>query len=195
MPLPATIGVVFIEGFADWEYGLLAASAVEWFGDAIVPLSPNAQPVTSIAGLLVTPVRGIGAEENGDLDAIVVVGSDTWPATNAPDIGALLTAVRKKGGLIGGICGGTLPLAKAGMFAEVRHTSNGRDWITSHLPEYAGLQNYVDVPHAISNGGIVSAPGSAPGTFAAVFLEALHPERKAEIVKMRALFSKEYDLS
>ena len=32
MAAAKTIGFVFIQGYADWEYGLLAASAVEWFG-------------------------------------------------------------------------------------------------------------------------------------------------------------------
>ena len=44
-----TIGFVFIEGFADWEYGLLAASAVEWFGAKAVSISPDGKPVTSMS--------------------------------------------------------------------------------------------------------------------------------------------------
>ena len=42
MPEQKTIGVLFIERFADWEYGLLAASAVEWFGARAVSLTPTA---------------------------------------------------------------------------------------------------------------------------------------------------------
>src|SRR4051812_16173662 len=39
------IGLVFIPGFADWEYGLLSASAVEWFGAKAICLTPDGQPV------------------------------------------------------------------------------------------------------------------------------------------------------
>lgn len=38
MPKQKTIGLIFMDGFADWEYGLLAASAVEWFGARAVSL-------------------------------------------------------------------------------------------------------------------------------------------------------------
>lgn len=44
------MGLVLIEAFADWEYGLLAASAVAWFGCSLTVLTPGAGIVTSMAG-------------------------------------------------------------------------------------------------------------------------------------------------
>lgn len=79
------------------------------------------------------------------------------------------------------------------MFEKARHTSSGRDWIGEHLPDYAGTANYVDVPHAVTDGALVTAPGSAPGTFAVSVLEALHPEKANELAQMRALFRREYE--
>lgn len=187
-----TIGFVFVEGFADWEFGLLSASAVEWFGARAVALAPDARPVRSIAGFLLTPERGTEAADNVDLDAVAVIGSDLWPTSQAPDISPLLGAVAKRGGVVGGICGGTLPLARAGLFADVRHTSNGRDWILRHLPAYAGSEAYSDVPYAVADGRIVSAPGSAPGTFAHAFLLALYPERETDLAGMKAMFAREF---
>lgn len=103
MSQPPLIGLVLIKSFADGEYGLLAASAVEWFGDRVVSLSPGAQPVSSIGGISITPMRGIEPSENGDLDAVVIMGSDTWAAADAPDVGALIKAVRDRGGVVAGI--------------------------------------------------------------------------------------------
>jgi putative intracellular protease/amidase len=94
--------------------------------------------------------------------------------------------------VVGGICGATLALARAGLFEGRTHTSNGRDWILRHLPDYAGHENYTDVPHAVSDGRIVSAPGSAPGTFALAFLGALYPDKAGELAEMRSMFSREY---
>jgi hypothetical protein len=37
-----TIGFVFIEGYADWEFGLLSGSAAEWFGARCVALTRSA---------------------------------------------------------------------------------------------------------------------------------------------------------
>lgn len=187
-----TIGLLFIEGYADWEYGLLAASAVEWFGLRVVSLSPHASPLTSIGGLKLIATRSADPVDNTDLDAIAVIGSDGWTSKDAPDVSAILHAVRARGGVVGGICGGTLPLARAGLFEGVSHTSNGRDWILGHEPDYAGASRYSDVLHAVGDGRIVSAPGSAPGTFAVAFLEALLPENKEQFGQMRTMFAREY---
>lgn len=187
-----TIGFVFLPEFADWEYGLLSASAAGWFGARAVALSPDGGQVRSMSGFVLVPERSVEPAHSGDLDAVVLVGSDMWAADEAPDVAGLLMAVRKRDGIVGGICAGTLGLARAGLFEDVRHTSNGRDWILHHLPDYRGKANYQDVPHAVSDGGIVSAPGSAPGTFALAVLEALYPDRRGELDEMRAMFSKEY---
>ena len=187
-----TIGFVFIEGFADWEFGLLSASSVDWFGARAVSLSPGGRPVTSIAGFRLTPERGVDAGENDDLDALAVIGSDGWAEKSPPDVSSLLLAVQRRGGVIGGICAGTLALARAGLFDGVAHTSNGRDWILAHEPHYAGADAYRDVPHAVADGSIVSAPGSAPGTFAVEFLRALYPDQETQLAEMKKLFAREY---
>jgi putative intracellular protease/amidase len=186
------IGVLFIEGFADWEYGLLAASAVEWFGARTVSLTPDGKPVTGISGFRLVPERSANADDNTDLDAIAVIGSEQWFGKAPPDTAGLLTAVASRGGVVGGICAGTLALARAGLFDQTKHTSNGRDWINGKQPGYPGAANYQDVPHAVADGTIVSAPGSAPGTFALAFLKALYPERSGDLAGMRAMFAKEY---
>ena len=192
MSEPKKIGFVFIPAFADWEFGLLSGSAADWFGQKTVALTPGGEPVTSIGGFRLSGERSLDPAANTDLDAVAVIGSDTWPSADAPDISSLLHAVAQRGGLVGGICGGTLPLARAGLFDGVEHTSNGRDWILKHLPDYAGRDRYRDVPHAVADGRIVSAPGSAPGTFALEFLAALLPGQQAQLAEMRALFGKEY---
>ncbi|MBZ9679009.1 DJ-1/PfpI family protein [Mesorhizobium sp. ES1-1] len=187
-----TIGFLFIEGFADWEYGLLAASAVEWFGARAISLTPDGKPVSGVSGFRLVPDRSAGPDENNDLDAIAVIGSDQWFGEAPPDVAELLGSVASRGGVVGGICAGTLALARAGMFEKARHTSNGRDWINDHVPFYAGDRNYQDVPYAVADGRIVSAPSSAQGTFALAFLRTLYPDRVSDLAKMRTLFAKEY---
>ena len=186
------VGFVFIERFADWEYGLLAASAVEWFGAKAVSLTPGGRPVASASGFRLTPDRGTRPDENADLDAVAVIGSDQWTAENPPDVTPLIKAVASRGGVVGGICAGTLALARAGLFKDAAHTSNGRDWILKHQPGYAGAEHYVDVPQAVADGSIVSAPGSASGTFAHRFLLTLYPAQEQQLTEMKAIFAREY---
>jgi putative intracellular protease/amidase len=188
----AQIGFVFIEGFADWEFGHLAGSAVEWFGGKAVALTPHGRPVVSIGGFSLNGQRGLSPDENDDLDAVAVIGSDAWAGAAPPDPGPLLAAVASRGGVVGGICAGTLALARAGFFAERAHTSNGRDWILQLVPGYAGAAHYRDVPHAVADDRIVSAPGTAPGTFAVAFLSALFPDKGDQLREMRELIAREF---
>lgn len=187
-----TIGFVFIDKFADWEFGLLSGSATDWFAARAVALSPLTGQVRSIGGLKLVPERGVGTEENSDLDAVAVIGSDTWPSEDAPDIAPLLHATLARGGIVGGICGGTLALARAGIFEDRRHTSNGAGWIESKIGDYLGSSLYQDVPYAVRDAHIVSAPGSAPGTFTTNFLEALFPEKAGQVAEMREFIAREY---
>lgn len=80
MPSAKTIGFLFIDRFADWEYGLLSASAVEWFGVRAVSLTPTGETVVSASGFRLVPDRGADPAENADLGAIAVIGSDVWTA-------------------------------------------------------------------------------------------------------------------
>jgi len=194
MPTGKTVGLLFIDGYADWEFGLLSAAiggGEEWFDGHVIAISPNQGPLRSIGGLLLTPERGAHPEDNKDLDGIAVIGSDGW-SQNPPDVAPLLKSVAARGGITGGICAGTLALARAGLFAKAAHTSNGRDWIAQCAPGYVGQENYRDVPHAVRDGKIVSAPGSAPGTFAVEFMTALHPEQAAKVAEMKAMLVREY---
>lgn len=189
------IGFIFIEGFADWEFGLLAASQVEYMGGRTVSLTPASQTVTSIGTFGLNGERGLDVSENVDLDAIAVIGSDGWAKPAAPDVSALLGSVHTRGGVVGGICAGTLAVARSGLFEGRRHTSNGQPWIAKHLEAYRGAEMYRDVPHAVADDRVVSAPGSAPGTFAMAFLKSLYPDRSDTIDGMRGEFSREYALS
>jgi putative intracellular protease/amidase len=191
MPDRKTLGVLLIEGFADWEYPLLAASAREWFGIDVRFLTPGGSAVTSIAGLRYAD--GAAFEDAGALDALAIIGSDAWTKDAAPQIGAALRARHEAGCIVGGICAGTVPLARAGLFAGRAHTSNGRDWLLEATGGYDGADGYNDVPRAVTGGEIVSAPGSAPGTFACAMLGAMLPGAGEQVAGMRAMFAREYD--
>jgi putative intracellular protease/amidase len=157
-----------------------------------VSLAPGGRQVASASGFRLTPDRGTAPDENVDLDAVAVIGSDRWTAEDPLNVAPLLDAVASRGGIVGGICAGTLALARAGLFKDAAHTSNGRDWILKNEPGYAGAEHYVDVPHAVADGSIVSAPGSASGTFAHRFLLTLYPAQEAQLAEMKTIFAREY---
>ena len=155
-------------------------------------LTPEGRRVVSIGGFSLAGERGLSAAENEDLDAVAVIGSDAWSGVSPPDLAPLLTAVSGRSGVVGGICAGTLALARAGLFADCAHTSNGREWIQRILPGYAGAANYRDVPYAVTDDRIISAPGSAPATFAVAFLRALYPDKADQLAEIRDFMAREF---
>jgi putative intracellular protease/amidase len=187
-----TIGIVLIDGFADWEFGLLSGGAAEHFGAKVVFMSPDGKPVFSIGGLEARPARGISPQENEDLDAVALIGSDTWTGDAAPDLSPLLASVQAKGGVIGGICAATTALARGGFVNGRKHTSNGADWLNGHVGAYPGEALYLDVQRAVSDGGVVTAPGTAPISFAAEFLANVYPEMRSMTEGVKAMFGAEH---
>ncbi len=187
-----TIGIVLLDGFADWEFGLLTGGAAEHFGAKVVFMSPGGKPVKSIGGLEARPARGISSDENEDLDAVALIGSDTWTGDAAPDIVPLISVIRAKGGVVGGICAATVALAKGGFMDGLLHTSNGSDWLKGHAGIYPGAALYQDVPRAVSDSKIVTAPGTAPISFAAEFLANVYPGTAQMTDAVKAMFAAEH---
>ena len=190
----ARLGFVFIPGFADWEYGTLAASAVEWFGAEAVVADARSPAGQGISGFLLTPQRGAGAAENDDLDAVAIIGSDGWAEPYPPDVEPLVRAVAERGGLVGGICAGTLPLAKGRAVLDGRdHTSNGRDWILGHVPGLCAAPTAIATCRTPSPTGASSphrarrrAPSPSPSCRHSI------PSGREQFAEMTAMLAREH---
>lgn len=162
---------ILTENFADWETALLNSTARLYYGFYTQFATPDGLPVTSSGGMLVTPQLALEAISLEELDLLMVCGGSHWQSGKAPDLGPLLRAARDKGVVLAGICDGTRVLAQAGVLDTVRHTSNS----AGNLLEtgYAGAALYQDVPWAVADQRVITAPGTAPVTFTAEVLRAL----------------------
>ena len=94
-----TIGLVLVDKFADWEFGLLSAGAVENLGAKVVFLSPEGLPVRSIGGLEARPSRGLTPEENSDIDAVALAEFGDAAHAFGKFIKARLDVMREQNGL------------------------------------------------------------------------------------------------
>lgn len=186
------IALVLIDAFADWEYGLVAASAVAWFGCSLTVLTPGRRDVPSMAGVRVAAGGAIEEADADRFDAVLLIGSDGWAAGAAPEADRLARAVHDHGGTVGGICGGTAALARSGLLDGRVHTSNGEAWLREAAGAYAGSDRYRDTPAAVSDDRVITAPGTAPATFAIAVLQSLFPDRQEQIGEMRAMMAAEH---
>lgn len=169
--MPSAI-TVLTEGFADWETGLFNATARLYYGFDTRFTTPQGKPVTSSGGMLVTPQLAIEDIGLDGLDVLLLCGGPAWQSAGAPDITALLLDAQRRQVVLAGICDGTRVLAQAGLLDHVRHTSNSADNLAS-IGTYAGAALYQDVPHAVADQRVITAPGTAPVTFTAAVLAAL----------------------
>ncbi|HCL66282.1 MAG TPA: glutamine amidotransferase [Rhizobium sp.] len=179
----ARIAVALQADFADWEPALLMAAARYYLGCEVLTASPDGKPVTSMGGLKVTPDLSFAAIDPARFDALVIPGGYAWEKGHAFDFTELAKAFRAEGKVLGGICAAASALAATGVLNDVAHTGNS---LASHqkYPGYHGTEHYRDQPQAVSDKGIVTAPGSAPNTFAVDVLKALDlwtPEAEAEL--------------
>lgn len=162
---------ILTENFADWETALINSTARLYYGFYTQFATPGGLPVTSSGGMLVTPQLALEAISLEELDLLMVCGGSHWQSGKAPDLGPLLRAARDKGVVLAGICDGTRVLAQAGVLDTVRHTSNS----AGNLLEtgYAGAALYQDVPWAVADQRVITAPGTAPVSFTREVLRSL----------------------
>ena len=162
---------ILTENFADWETALLNSTARLYYGFYTQFATPGGMPVTSSGGMLVTPQLALEDIVLDELDLLMVCGGSYWQSGKAPDLSPLLRAARDNNIVLAGICDGTRVLAQAGVLDTVRHTSNSADNLLQ--TGYAGAALYQDVPWAVADQRIVTAPGTAPVTFTREVLRAL----------------------
>lgn len=162
---------ILTENFADWETALINSTARLYYGFYTQFATPGGLPVTSSGGMLVTPQLALEEIVLDELDLLMVCGGSHWQSGKAPDLGPLLRAARDKNIVLAGICDGTRVLAQAGVLDTVRHTSNSADNLLQ--TGYAGAALYQDVPWAVADQRIVTAPGTAPVSFTREVLRSL----------------------
>ncbi len=104
---------------------------------------------------------------------MVVVGGSVWESDSLPDLGQVLRNQQSSGGIVAGICGGTLALARAGFLEDVLHTSNNAGYLSENAKEYSGHNYFRASASAVSDKRVITAPGTAPVSFTAAIFESL----------------------
>jgi putative intracellular protease/amidase len=188
----ARIAFVLIDPFADWEPALLAANAKSELGDEVRWLTPGGREVRSMGGLTVKADGAYESFEPAHADALLFIGSPEWEATEDPGFAAAARRAAEAGLVVGGICGATLVLARAGLLDDRAHTSNSLKFLQTWGGAYRGSAHYRDTARAVSDRKVVSSSGLAPVSFASEVLKLLHPEAQAMLVEGDGMFAREH---
>ncbi len=179
---------VLLNDYADWE-GAYIASCLNC---GVMPgresqyvvktVAPTKEPVRSMGGFKVLPDYGIN-DIPTDHAGVVLIGGMNWFTPEASLFVPLIKAAVESGKLVAGICNASVFLGMHGILNDVRHTSNGIDYLKQFAGiAYTGDANYVD-ELAVRDGNIVTACGFGALEFCREILYALQADIPKRIEK------------
>lgn len=188
-----TKAIIFLQqGWAEWEAGAVLPLLKLFCQSEIRIVTPDGGPATSISGIRAGADGAFSQVSPDEADVFIAIGSDAWPSFHDDRYLELLGGVLDCGRVLGTICAATIGPARAGLFGSRAHTSNGRAWLRRHVPDYAGAALYQDTPQAVSDARLVTAPGSAPNTFASAILRLVCPAAEQAISDNEGLMQSEW---
>ncbi len=152
-------------------------------------VAPTMEPVAAIGGFRVIPDYSFESIPE-DYAALILIGGYGWLTPISTEVIPIVRKALDNSKIVGAICNGASFLAKAGFLNGVKHTGNGLEQLKLWGGEnYSNLEGYLH-EQAVSDGGIVTANGSAALEFAKELLLLLEndtPER----VEMYYQFNKQ----
>lgn len=169
---------VLLNEFADWEgayiatclnLGVKPGSPVKY---TVKTMSVTKNPVISIGGFNVLPDYDL-SDMPTDYAGLILIGGVRWFSSEAQQIVPLVENAISENKLVAGICNASVFLGANGILNNVKHTSNGLDYLKQYAGEkYTGESGYIN-EQAVRDGNIVTANGTAPLDFCREILYAL----------------------
>jgi putative intracellular protease/amidase len=162
-----SVHVVVFDGFADWEPAHALAELRRWGKRVVRTVGFTPAPIVSMGGLRVSPDISLEAVAPNDVELLLLPGGDMWEGATYPRqaLDSLVTRLVAAETPVAAICAGTLALGRAGVLNARLHTSNARDYLPRHVPDYGGASHYIDKA-AVRDQHVITASGLAPVDFA-----------------------------
>jgi len=165
--------LLVVEGFADWEPAHAVAELRRQGHYRVESVGLTSAPVRSMGGISVLPSTTVSEVDPADVAVFILPGGDRWELVPIePRLEAALKRMDADDVPIAAICGATVAISKIGLLRDRRHTSNGLDYLRSHVPDYSAADNYVHAP-AVRDRRLITANGLADVEFAREIFEEL----------------------
>jgi putative intracellular protease/amidase len=173
-----TVHLIVLDTMADWEPAL----AIAGIGNPefqknpgayrVKTVGPTRDPVRTMGGVTIVPEMALDELRPEESAMLIVPGGGVWDQGGEPAAVEKARAFLDAGVPVAAICGATGGLARAGVLAGRRHTSNARQYLAYYAPEYGGEALYSDEP-AVLDGDLITAGGVFPVDFARKIFERL----------------------
>lgn len=177
---------IILNDFADWEGAYIAPNlnaGVEPGSESkyvVKTVAITKEPVVSIGGFKVLPDYGIN-DIPADYAGVVLIGGMSWLSPESEAIVPLVKEAIKNKKLVAGICNASVFLGMHGFLNEVKHTSNGLEYLKNYAgTNYTGERHYVN-ESVVRDGNIVTANGFSALEFSYEILYALEADTPQKI--------------
>lgn len=188
-----SVAIFVFDGYADWEPAIALARLRDDFGFAVAVYAPTADPVVSMGGLRIMPDAALADFDAARHRMLILPGGEYWKEGERRAVTAVLRRARAAGVTIAAICSATAAAAFAGLLDDRAHTSNRLPFLVEAAgAAYGGQAYYRDGAAAVSDRGVITAPGEAPVAFAAAIIRHLAPERAPEANSLRETYAREH---
>ena len=178
-----SVYLLVFDGLADWEPSYALTGLRHWAKVPVRTVGFQKREVTTMAGLRVSSDMMLADMDSSDVALFMLPGGDMWESKYPRDnVENVLWNLEASDVPIAGICAATIPMARAGLFAGRRHTSNGRAYLLQHTKGYLGAENYVETS-AIREERVISATGLGALEFAREVFAELQAFTDAEIAE------------
>ena len=165
--------LLVVEGFADWEPAHAVAELRRHGHYRVESVGLTTAPVHSMGGINVLPSKIVSEVEPSDVAVFILPGGDRWEqAPIEPALADMLRRLDAADVPLAAICGATIAISTLGLLRGRRHTSNGLEYLRSHVPGYADAASYVDAP-AVRDRRLITASGLGDVEFARELFEEL----------------------
>ncbi|MDH8700872.1 putative intracellular protease/amidase [Dysgonomonadaceae bacterium PH5-43] len=172
---------VLLDEFADWESTYIATCLNQGVKPGnpvnytVKTMSVSKEPIMSLGGFKLLPDYDIN-DMPTDYAGLILIGGMRWFSPEAAHIVPIVEKAIKDNKVVAGICNGSVFLGMYGHLNNIKHTSNGLDYLKQFAGEkYSGEIKYVD-GKAARDGKIVTAPGTSPIEFCREVLYALEAD-------------------
>jgi putative intracellular protease/amidase len=166
--------LLVVEGYADWEPAHAVAELRRHGRYRVESVGLTSASVLSMGGIRVLPSTTVPAVDPSDVAVFILPGGDRWENSPVePEIAHLVGRLETERVPLAAICGATVAIARMGLLRGRRHTSNGLEYLRSHVPGYTEAANYVDAP-AVRDRGLITASGLGDVEFARELFEELN---------------------
>lgn len=166
--------LLVVDGFADWEPAHAIAELRRHGQYRVESVALTSAAVLSMGGLRVLPSTTVTQVDPTDVAAFILPGGDRWEQSPIePELEQLIHRLDAHAVPIAAICAATVAVARMGLVRGRHHTSNGLEYLRSHVPGYGDAASYVNIP-AVRDGGLITASGLGDVEFARELFEELH---------------------